>query len=160
MSLNRKVFTLVFIRKGTKVLLGLKKRGFGFGFGKWNGFGGKVEKDESFAEGAAREVEEECGLNVDPNNLEHTAEIEFEFKGDPVKFEMHVFQTKIFSGNIRESDEMKPEWFDEESVPFDKMWVDAKHWYHHMFSNRRFRAYFLLEGYETVLEEKIVLQDN
>ena len=35
-----KLLTLVFLREGSKVLLGMKKRGFGVG--KWNGFGGKV----------------------------------------------------------------------------------------------------------------------
>eukprot|EP00051_Salpingoeca_urceolata_P006046 m.80347 g.80347 ORF g.80347 m.80347 type:complete len:91 (+) comp14659_c1_seq3:1046-1318(+) len=39
-----------------RVLLGLKKRGFGQG--KLNGFGGKVEAGETVAEAAARELEE------------------------------------------------------------------------------------------------------
>ena len=54
MSSMKKVFTLVFLRAGKQVLLGMKKRGFGVG--KWNGFGGKLEPGESFAEGAVREV--------------------------------------------------------------------------------------------------------
>lgn len=48
----RKMFSLVFIRKTTEVLLGLKKRGFGEG--KWNGFGGKVEQGETIVQGATR----------------------------------------------------------------------------------------------------------
>ena len=134
----------------------MKKRGFGEG--KWNGFGGKVETGETFAEGAAREVKEECGLDVDSEELEETAVIEFEFKGDPVKLEMHVFQTRNFSNEIIESEEMRPEWFEEEFVPFDTMWVDAKLWYHHMFANKRFTAYFLLDGYDKILQETIVFQ--
>ena len=42
---NKKVLTLVYIRDDEKVLLGMKKRGFGQG--KWNGFGGKVQQNES-----------------------------------------------------------------------------------------------------------------
>ncbi len=42
------------------VLLGMKKRGFGAG--KWNGFGGKVEKGESNTQAAIRELEEESGI--------------------------------------------------------------------------------------------------
>jgi hypothetical protein len=38
-----------------KILLGFKKRGFGLH--KWNGLGGKVEPNESIAEGAKRFVE-------------------------------------------------------------------------------------------------------
>ena len=42
------------------VLLGMKKRGFGVG--KWNGFGGKVENGETVFDGAMRELQEECSI--------------------------------------------------------------------------------------------------
>lgn len=42
-----------------KVLLGYKKRGFGEG--KWNGFGGKLEPGETVAEAALREMKEVSG---------------------------------------------------------------------------------------------------
>jgi hypothetical protein len=44
----------------SSVLLGLKKRGFGAG--KWNGFGGKVEQGESIRTAAIREMKEEAGI--------------------------------------------------------------------------------------------------
>jgi len=50
-----KRFTLVFVVKGGEILLGMKKRGFGKG--KWNGFGGKVEKNESIPAAAQRGVQ-------------------------------------------------------------------------------------------------------
>ena len=37
----------MFLVERDSILLGMKKRGFGVG--KYNGFGGKVEKDESIA---------------------------------------------------------------------------------------------------------------
>jgi 8-oxo-dGTP diphosphatase / 2-hydroxy-dATP diphosphatase len=48
--MTEKEYTLVFCRRelsegGREVLLGFKKRGFGAG--KWNGFGGKLEDGES-----------------------------------------------------------------------------------------------------------------
>ena len=49
---SRKRFTLALIQKDGKVLLGLKKRGFGMGL--WNGFGGKIEHGETNNEAAAR----------------------------------------------------------------------------------------------------------
>jgi len=58
----KKVLTLVMPRREGRILLGMKKRGFGQG--RWNGFGGKVEKGESVAEGAARELLEESCLNI------------------------------------------------------------------------------------------------
>ena len=67
MSTPKKLLTLVFLREGEKVLLGMKKRGFGEG--KWNGFGGKVEAGETIIEAAAREVKEECGYIVQTQDL-------------------------------------------------------------------------------------------
>ena len=45
-----KLFTLMLVVKDGRVLLGEKKRGFGMG--KWNGFGGKVEAGETILEAA------------------------------------------------------------------------------------------------------------
>ena len=59
---NKKIFTLCIIHQHPKVLLGMKKRGFGAG--RWNGFGGKVKDGESIKEAAKREVVEEVGLKV------------------------------------------------------------------------------------------------
>ena len=52
--ITRKIYTLVFLRDvpNKRILLGYKKRGFGIG--KWNGLGGKVETNESITEGAKR----------------------------------------------------------------------------------------------------------
>jgi 8-oxo-dGTP diphosphatase/2-hydroxy-dATP diphosphatase len=47
-----KIFTLVLVLKKCGILLGLKKRGFGEG--KWNGFGGKIESGESVIQAAIR----------------------------------------------------------------------------------------------------------
>lgn len=53
-AIARKVYTLIFVRDvaNKKILLGLKKRGFGMN--KWNGLGGKVEANETILEGAIR----------------------------------------------------------------------------------------------------------
>lgn len=48
----KKLLTLVLITRPNQVLLGMKKRGFGQG--RWNGFGGKVEKGETILEAAKR----------------------------------------------------------------------------------------------------------
>ncbi len=49
---KKKLYTLVFLVDDDRVLLGMKKRGFGAG--KWNGFGGKVEPGETIEEAAIR----------------------------------------------------------------------------------------------------------
>ena len=47
-----KLYTLALIRKEERILLGMKKRGFGAG--RWNGFGGKVNNDETILQAAKR----------------------------------------------------------------------------------------------------------
>jgi 8-oxo-dGTP diphosphatase / 2-hydroxy-dATP diphosphatase len=50
---TRKALTLLFVRNNfNEILLGLKKRGFGEG--KWNGFGGKVNPTETITDAAIR----------------------------------------------------------------------------------------------------------
>lgn len=49
---SRKIMTLTMIIKNDEVLLGMKNRGIGTG--KWNGFGGKVEPNETIDDAAKR----------------------------------------------------------------------------------------------------------
>lgn len=51
MSTSR-LYTLVLVLQPQRVLLGMKKRGFGAG--RWNGFGGKVQEGETIEDGAKR----------------------------------------------------------------------------------------------------------
>ena len=46
--------------KQEEILLGMKKRGFGVG--RWNGFGGKLDGNETIEEGAIRELKQKHGL--------------------------------------------------------------------------------------------------
>ena len=76
--------TLVLLFNGdppTKVLLGFKK--FGFGQGKYTGFGGKVEPGESILDTAVRELAEETGINLRAESLQHVAVLEFIFPNKP-----------------------------------------------------------------------------
>lgn len=55
--MSQKVLTLCVLVNDDRVLLGMKKRGFGVG--RWNGFGGKLELHETVEEAARREIFEE-----------------------------------------------------------------------------------------------------
>ncbi|XP_064232615.1 uncharacterized protein LOC135268091 isoform X5 [Aotus nancymaae] len=50
-----RLYTLVLVLQPQRVLLGMKKRGFGAGH--WNGFGGKVQEGETIEEGAKSKQE-------------------------------------------------------------------------------------------------------
>lgn len=112
---------------GPQILLGLKKAGFGAG--KWVGLGGHIEPGEKPAAAAVREVQEESGLAVPPDSLQHVASIEFRFPARPSWDQTaEVFATSVFSGELAESDEVAPRWFAEHAMPFGQMWDDARYW--------------------------------
>jgi len=122
----RKV-TLCFLLTDEKILLAMKKRGFGEG--KWNGVGGKVEEGESVTEAAVRELHEEIGVRAKHNALEDVADIIFRFEGNPEWDQhMHVFFVRSWHGEPIESEEVAPQWYHHKDIPFDEMWVDDIHW--------------------------------
>ena len=72
-----KILTLCVIYNNEKILLGMKKNGFGQG--RWNGFGGKVEEGESVEDAARRELFEEAGFRA--GDLKKRGLLNFEFEG-------------------------------------------------------------------------------
>ena len=133
--------TLCFLIKDNKVLLAMKKRGFGVG--KWNGPGGKVHEDthETVEQAAVRETQEE--VSVTPLMLEKVAEFKFTFPhnldwGQTV----HVFLCYKWSGEPKESEEMKPKWFDKDKLPYKKMWADDSIWMARVLAGKHLEADF------------------
>ncbi|XP_077172527.1 oxidized purine nucleoside triphosphate hydrolase [Paroedura picta] len=146
--LTRKLFTLVLVVQPHRVLLGMKKRGFGAG--RWNGFGGKVQPGETVEQAARRELQEESGLTVD--TLQKTGRITFEFEGNAELMEVHVFRADSFRGEPTESDEMRPQWFDLDRVPFEDMWPDDTYWFPLLLQKKTFAGYFKFQGQDVILE--------
>jgi 8-oxo-dGTP diphosphatase/2-hydroxy-dATP diphosphatase len=138
---NKKILTLCMVATDTHVLLGMKKRGFGAG--RWNGFGGKVEAGESIEQAAVREVEEEVALT--PTAMGKVGILEFSFESEPDVLEVHIFKVTSFSGEPQESEEMKPQWFAWNDVPFAEMWVDDEHWFPYLKKGERFKGSFLFD---------------
>lgn len=122
--------TLIFLVKKeqgniAKICLAMKKRGFGLG--KWNGVGGKVNPEESVEECARRETEEE--IHVTPNTLTSVGDIIFHFPHRPEwDQQVFIFFCDSWFGNPKESKEMRPEWFAANELPFAHMWSSDAHW--------------------------------
>lgn len=159
----KKILTLCFPIKESQILLGLKKRNFGVGI--WNGFGGKVEKGETIEEGAIRELKEESNLVA--NSISKIGILNFEFQNDPeILLEVHLFLVKDFLGEPEETEEMKPEWFDIDDIPFDKMWTDDKYWFPLMLNNKKFKGRYLFdrpsdnEYNAKIIEQELFEVDN
>ncbi|NWX91463.1 8ODP triphosphatase, partial [Nothoprocta ornata] len=149
--LTSRLFTLVLVVQPPRVLLGMKKRGFGAGL--WNGFGGKVQPGESIEEAARRELLEESGLTVD--TLQKTGQITFEFVGSSELMEVHIFRADDFHGEPKESEEMRPQWFQLDEVPFNHMWPDDAYWFPLVLQKKLFRGYFKFQGQDTILEHTL-----
>jgi 8-oxo-dGTP pyrophosphatase MutT (NUDIX family) len=129
----------------------MKKRGFGMG--KWNGFGGKVNANETTLEAAKRELKEEA--DIDATDLSEMGIIEFEFKGNPEILEVHIFKGDAYTGVPKEGEEMKPEWFKIEEIPFDKMWPDDRYWFPMLLDNKKFEGKFVFGDRGEILEYKL-----
>ena len=135
----KKQLTLSIVYKDNKVLLGFKKRGFGVG--RWNGFGGKVEEGETIEEAAKRELREESGIIAD--RIEKMGVLDFEFESDSKILEVHVFLVTSFTQEPVETEEMRPEWFAVDKIPFDFMWSDDVYWLPYLLEAKKFRGRFL-----------------
>ncbi|MWB98032.1 8-oxo-dGTP diphosphatase [Agromyces seonyuensis] len=111
----------------TRVLLGRKREGLGAG--RLVGPGGKLEPGETPVQAAVREVREEVGLELDPAHLEARGRLTYTF---PTRHawsqESHVFVCRTSAGEATPSDELDPEWFDLDAVPYADMWDDAARW--------------------------------
>jgi len=150
-SKEEKILTLCIVYKHPKVLLGYKKRGFGAG--RWNGFGGKVEDGESVEEAARRELLEEVGLTA--TEVEDAGQLSFAFKDSGEKLKVFVFKVNHFSGKERETEEMKPKWFFLDEVPFREMWPDDVYWMPLFFAGRKFSGSFIFADQNNILEKEV-----
>lgn len=138
----RQITTLSIIEDKDKILLAMKKRGFGEGW--WNGYGGKVNEGETIEEAMVRELQEESGIIT--KAYKERAVIEFFFSGTDKEVEMHVFEVTEYEGQPEETDEMAPKWFSKEDIPYDKMWPADRNWMPLFFEGKDFDGRAVFDG--------------
>lgn len=128
--------TLIFLCKDNQVCLGRKKTGHGLG--KWNGFGGHVETGETSEHAAIRELFEETGIKVSSKDLLRSAKLNYK--------EQSEWVVDVFVVNVKEeplpTDEMEPEWFDMNEIPWQEMWPNDKLWLERVLKGEKFEATF------------------
>lgn len=150
--------TLVFLVKKSdgvirEICLAMKKRGFGKG--RWNGVGGKVDSEhETIEEAARRETREEISIEV--GDLEKTAELSFYFPHNTAWDQMvHVYFTEVWSGEPSESEEMNPQWFSVDGLPFHDMWPDDPFWLPEVITGNKIKARFIFGEGDRILDKEV-----
>lgn len=133
----KKVHTLAFLLTSNEICLAMKKRGWGEGY--WNGYGGKLEEGETIEEATIREIHEESGIDVNEVNLDKVAVNTFLFE-DGRHFEVHVFLVREWSGEVVETEEMRPEWFSFDAIPYNSMWADDPVWLPRVLKGEKIRG--------------------
>lgn len=141
--------TILLLLRDDEILLAMKKRGFGVG--RWNGVGGKIEAGETIEQAAARECHEEIG--VVPLALEKVAHLTFTFPNGSDSLTSHVFTAREWQGKPHETEEMAPQWFKLGDIPYDTMWQDDILWLPHVLDGKKILATFTFDKDEHLLPE-------
>ena len=146
--------TLVFVIRDGKILLIDKKTGFGKG--KINGPGGKVEKGESPEACAVRECREELGITV--SKPRYCGQHRFQFV-DGYSLLVWVYSSDTFEGIPVETIEAKPLWFPLEEIPYEQMWEDDRLWLPMLLRGEQFQGRWLFDD-DTMLDYELLKETN
>ena len=142
-------------QKDKEILLAMKKRGFGVG--KWNAVGGKIDfekGDKNVIDAAIRETEEEIGVQV--KELEKVAILNFTFPYNRAWDQtVHVFLAQNWEKEPVESEEMAPRWFKIHEIPYDKMWDDDKVWLPNILEGKKLKADFIFKEGEVLSSQNV-----
>jgi 8-oxo-dGTP diphosphatase len=134
--------TLCYVITEGNILLIKKKKGFGEG--KYNGPGGKVDEGETLKTTAIREFIEETG--VMPLNPEHKGVVAFYFgQREKPDWLVHIFTATQFKGDPISTEEAEPQWFKLEEIPYKEMWPDDKIWMPLMLAGKKFMGKFYFD---------------
>lgn len=118
--------TLLILRRDDEIMLAEKKRGFGVG--KLNGVGGKIQSGETPEQAMIRECQEE--IRVAPTRYEAMGTNSFTeyIDGQRKRLVFHLYVASMWEGEPTEIDEMAPGWFHVDSIPYEQMFEADRYW--------------------------------
>ena len=132
--------TLLLLIRDDEILLARKKRGFGCG--KYNGVGGKLEIGETPLDAMIREAKEEIGII--PTKYEKVGIVEFMgfLNKEKTNLIFHLYTANSWDNNPIETEEMEPKWFKIKDIPYDNMFIDDKYWLPLVLDGKKIKAFF------------------
>jgi len=131
--------TICYIIRDGKALLIRKEEGFGIG--KLNAPGGKMEEGETPETCTVREVLEETGLAL--KSLRRHGVLNFYFgKKDEPDWIVYVFSSTSFSGELKASTEGPLEWVELDKLSYGEMWEDDRYWVPLLLGGKAFSGDF------------------
>lgn len=147
--------TLLFFRKDNQILLAMKKRGFGAG--KWNGVGGKIEQGETIEDALVRESIEEVSMK--PLSWTKVAELDFvqDAETDPWHMYVHAYISEHWEGDPTESEEMKPQWYNLDNIPYEVMWEDDEYWLPQVLEGKQLEGKFIFDKDDKMIQHEIAV---
>ncbi len=135
------------------LLLLRKERGFGEG--KYNAPGGKIEPEETPKECVLREVREETGLKIE-DPVEYGFLTFYFGARDKPSWTARIFLAKEFSGTLKGGPEGNPQWTRITKIPYDEMWEDDRYWLPLLLRRQKFRGTFYFdEQGENILDSRL-----
>ncbi len=135
-----RVATLGIIVRDGRVYLGYKKKGVEEISDIINGPGGKQEPGETLEECLIRETFDEMGIRLSADKLVKIAVITF-FAGGVADFEVHVYWTDYFEGELVETKSMVPKSYPVDQLPFDEMLEGDVVWFAKTVRGETFNAH-------------------
>jgi 8-oxo-dGTP pyrophosphatase MutT (NUDIX family) len=152
-----KNYTLIFLikkeeNKITEICLAMKKRGLGVD--KWNGAGGKPKEGESFEDCAIRETKEEIGVDI--KDFYQVSEMYFKTNNSTDWNEqVKAYFCEKWIGEVTESEEMNPKWFNVSDIPYSMMWPEAVTWLPKALEGKIQECRFVYDDKDQLLSHEI-----
>ena len=86
--------------------------------------------------------------------------MEKHYKNEKIRLVFHLYMVYEWDGEPTETEEMKPNWFDIDKIPYDSMFPDDKYWLPLVLEGKKIKAYFDFDEDWNVLSKSIEDLEN